>query len=132
MNSQGNIEEVRIAKPGDEFGARWVADQIIREFSTHYEALYDRLDKLERKIEKLSEQMVEADKKLDEVNKRCESRSVTCGAMQEQIEGHQAWIDYSRGKGAVYSVAAPIVLVAAWEIVKGVWAVVWRHLAGGR
>lgn len=132
MNSQGGIGEVRVSPPAEEIsaGVRWIADQIIREFTTHQRALDERLKRLEDRLGELSDQIGEADKKLDEVNTRCENRGTTCAAMSAKIAEHQAFVDYTRGKGAVVSIAVPVFLVAVWEVVKGAWGVVMSHKGG--
>lgn len=131
MNSQGEIENVR-TNPPEELGegVRWLADQIVREFSEHNKALDDRLKRVEDKLEELAERIAEADKKLDVVNTRCEGRGVVCAALRESVDAHQAYIDFSKGRGAVVGVAVPIFLVAVWEVVKGAWGVVISHKVG--
>jgi hypothetical protein len=132
MNSQGSIGEVRVSPPSEEIsaGVRWIADQIIREFTAHQKALDERLKKVEDRLGELSDQIGEADKKLDEVNTRCENRGTTCAVMSAKISEHQAFMDYTRGKGAVISIAVPVFLVAVWEVVKGAWGVVMSHKGG--
>lgn len=132
MNSQGSIGEVRVSPPAEEIsaGMRWIADQIIREFSEHNKALDDRLKRVEDKLEELADRIGEADKKLDVVNTRCEGRGSVCAAMSAKIAEHQAFVDYTRGKGAVVSIAVPVFLVAVWEVVKGAWGVVMSHKGG--
>ena len=131
MNSQGEIENVR-TNPPEELGegVRWLADQIVREFSEHNKALDDRLKRVEDKLEELAERIAEADKKLDVVNTRCEGRGAVCAALRESVDAHQAYIDFSRGRGAVIGVAVPIFLVAVWEVVKGAWMAMASHKVG--
>ncbi len=131
MNSQGEIENVRTNPPeglGEE--VRWLADQIVREFSEHNKALDDRLKRVEDKLEELADRIGEADKKLDVVNTRCEGRGSVCAALRESVDAHQAYIDFSRGRGAVVGVAVPVFLVAVWEVVKGAWSVMASHKGG--